>query len=149
MIPYDDLVMALANWRAKQGLPVVGLAGGATPSPAAPTPGPPTRATPPPAPSRGFIANVTPPPLAPLEAHEDVEDGSLIEEAHYENEGDDFAMAFNSIQQADPEDSATAIGVPPPVAPGGRDSFGGTTQPEPDPPTEDLPPPRRPHNDDW
>ena len=42
------------------------------------------------------MANVaTPPPLA-VETHEDSldVDGALIEEAHYENEGDDFAMAF-------------------------------------------------------
>jgi hypothetical protein len=145
MIPYDDLVVALATWRARQGLPVVSLSGApVAPQARAQSPAIASRATPPPAP------RMTPPPLAVPDTHDDpvdVEDGALIEETHYDNEGDDFAMAFQSLQQPDADDSSTAIGVPPP--PGPRDSFGGSTQPEPEPPTEDLPPRKRGHNEDW
>jgi hypothetical protein len=34
MIPYDELVIALATWRARQGLPMSGLSGALTPPPA-------------------------------------------------------------------------------------------------------------------
>ncbi|MGE0401605.1 MAG: hypothetical protein AB7T06_33195 [Kofleriaceae bacterium] len=86
MIPYEDLVIALQTWRAKQGLPVAQMSGQLTPPPVTPPP-----------PPQPFLGNVaTPPPLAPsAETQEDSLDveGALIEE-HYENEGDDFAMAF-------------------------------------------------------
>ncbi len=91
-----------------------------------------------------------PPPLAAPDTHDDpihVDDGALIEESHYENEGDDFAMAFDARAAAGVaiEPEATAIGVPPPP---GRDSFGGATALDPEPEPDDLPPPRR-GNDDW
>lgn len=44
-------------------------------------------------------------PLAPVDTADEhldnleVEDSSLIEEHHYENEGDDFAMAFGQKQK--------------------------------------------------
>ena len=141
MIPYDDLVIALATWRANQGLPVVQLSGALTPPPAPrAVPAAPPRAAPPAPPARAAAAS--PLPLAPPDTHDEEVDGaSLIEESHYENEGDDFAMAFGKNVEAE----STAIGVPPPV----RDSFGGgSTQPDPEPETEDMPP-RRPQNDDW
>ena len=152
MIPYDDLVVALATWRAKQGLPVAQLSGQLTPPPmvAAPAPKPvartitPTRGVPPAPPK--FVAVATPPPLAAPEAHEEVEAALLVEETHYDNEGDDFAMAFQSIQQVDHDDSSTSIGAPPAA----RDSFGGATQPEPEPDhPADGPGPKRPRNEDW
>src|ERR1700755_3158668 len=90
MIPYDELVIALQTWRAKQGLPVAQMSGQLTPPPVASTPPAPPR------PAQAFLGNVaTPPPLA-AETHEDSldVDGALIEEAQYENDGDDFAMAF-------------------------------------------------------
>jgi hypothetical protein len=94
MIPYDELVIALQTWRAKQGLPVAQMSGQLTP--------PPVAARTPPAPPPGRAA---PPPLAPEmpETHDDSldVDGALIEEAHYETEGDDFAMAFQAGAQAD------------------------------------------------
>lgn len=99
MIPYDELVIALQTWRAKQGLPVAQMSGQLTPPPVASTPPAPPR------PAQPFLGNVsTPPPLANAETHEDSldVDGALIEEAQYENEGDDFAMAFgNAGVQAD------------------------------------------------
>jgi hypothetical protein len=124
MIPYEDLVIALQTWRAKQGLPIAQMSGSLTPPPVAPA-----RATPPsapPAPARGgFLGNIaTPPPLAaPSEDSLDVEDAALIEEANYENDGD-FQMAFGaagaapaapSLTETESLDEATAIGVSPPT----------------------------------
>src|SRR3954469_20335931 len=117
MIPYEDLVIALQTWRAKQGLPVGQLSGALTPPPAAPlaaasapASGPQTRPPGPPPKAQGFLGNVaTPPPLdAPGAETMDVEDAALLEEAHYENEGDDFAMNF-----AGQLDDSTAIGGAP------------------------------------
>jgi hypothetical protein len=148
MIPYDDLVVALATWRARQGLPVAQLSGALTPPPAPPVPVP--RSNPPAPPRGGFVANVvTPPPLAPAPGtHDeamDVDESALIDEAHYENEGDDFAMAFPAgtaaaaAAAAPDADESTAIGSAPGVA---RDSFGGSTEPEP-------PKGKHNRNDDW
>lgn len=141
MIPYDDLVIALATWRARQGLPIAQLSGSLTPPQVTPPRPPTSKPAPPAPPARGFVANVaTPPPLA--EAHEDVDEAALIEEAHYDNEGDDFAMAFGAAGAPVVEGESTTVGVPPPT--GGRDSFGGgSTVPE-DPPGRG-----NNNNDDW
>jgi hypothetical protein len=141
MIPYDDLVIALQTWRARQGLPVAQLSGvaispppvqAAAPDFDSPRPGPPS------APPRAV-----PPPLAPVDTRDDeVEEAALIEEeAQYENEGDDFAMAFGGQPppEAEAADESTSIGTAPPP---GRDSFGGSTEPEP-------PPGKLNQNDDW
>jgi hypothetical protein len=104
MIPYDDLVAALQAWRARQGLPVAAPSTGSVPATmAAPGSGPRTAPPPPrtnpPAPPP--MAARTPMPLeAPDETHEEIhedeaiEEHALIEDSHYENEGDDFAMSF-------------------------------------------------------
>lgn len=118
MIPYEDLVIALQTWRAKQGLPVAQLSGALVPPPAAAAP-----QTTPPAPppkAQGFLGNVaTPPPLAaPPEDSMDVDDAALLEETHYENEGDDFALGFAGPGQAvqqDDEDSTSIGHQPPPL----------------------------------
>jgi hypothetical protein len=77
----------------------------------------------------------------------DVDDAALLEETHYENEGDDFAMAFAANQVVGDDEDSTSIGHQPP--PLGRPSEmtldeGGT---------EVAPPagkPRTPNrNDDW
>ena len=96
MIPYDDLVAALQAWRARQGLPVstqqapaAAASNGQSARPGTPPPAPPKRST---------TAPRMPLPLAPVDTvdmHEEVE-SALIEESHYENEGDDFAMAFGA-----------------------------------------------------
>ena len=95
MIPYDDLVAALQAWRARQGLPVAAPSTGSAPVRSAP---PPPRTNPPAPPP---MAARTPMPLAaPDETHDELHEGdaieehALIEESHYENEGDDFAMSF-------------------------------------------------------
>ena len=128
MIPYDDLVIALATWRARQGLPVAQLSGALSPPPPPPSASQSNdrmRAAPPP-PPRNVAA--TPPPLEEP-VHDEVDAAALIDENVYENEGEDFAMAFGSVQQ---EAESTAIGVPPSA---NRDSFGGGgTQPEEPPP---------------
>jgi len=138
MIPYDDLVVALQTWRARQGLPVAQLSGMLTPPVSEPVAAAAPRTNPPVAPPKAAV----PPPLAPADTHDDVDDaGLLVEEAHYENEGDDFAMAFG--QPAEPDFESTAIGTaPPPAASGQRDSFGGSTEPEP-------PADKHNRNDDW
>ncbi len=145
MIPYDDLVVALQTWRARQGLPVARMSGSLTPPPveAASPPPPPPRTNPPAPPGfGGGIKVATPPPLAPPpDTHEDVDAAALIDEAHYENEGDDFALAFpaGAAAPALDADESTSIGSAPP--PGTRDSFGGSTEPEPIP--------KHNRNDDW
>jgi hypothetical protein len=141
MIPYDDLVIALATWRARQGLPVAQLSGALTPPPPAPSASQSNdrlRTAPPPPPR-----NVAPPPPLEEPVHDEVDAAALIDEGVYENEGADFAMAFGSVQQ---EAESTAIGMPPTA---NRDSFGGGgTQPDEPPP----PPGRRGgkrKKDDW
>ena len=135
MIPYEELVAALTNWRAKQGLPVSAISGaapgsGPTPSPgsgpvAAAKPGSgPTRGTPPAPPGRG---GYNPPPLASPDTADDsldVDDAALLEEAHYDNEGGDFAMSFAGDVEKDEE--STTLGTAPE-----RDSFGGETELDP------------------
>ncbi len=96
MIPYDDLVIALQTWRAKQGLPVAQMSGQLTPPPIAHTA--PLTAPPSPPPRAQYSApldaeTLDAPPAEPHEESLDV-DGALIEEAQYENEGDDYAMGF-------------------------------------------------------
>jgi hypothetical protein len=130
MIPYDDLVAQLQSWRARQGLPVAATHGApviaAIPG-SGPTTGSGPRTAPPPAPPR------TNPPAAPpsrapmplvapedsLDEHMEVEDAAMIDEAHYENEGDDFALAFNAATAGAHHEEAesTMIGSGPPERP--------------------------------
>ena len=147
MIPYEELVIALQTWRAKQGLPVGQLSGALTPPPVVVAP-PPQRAGPPvkppkmgsTGPQQAFLGNVaTPPPLAAPEESLDVDESALIEEAHYENEGDDFAMNFAGAAPVGDEGESTAIGS----APGGRPS--DSTLDDGDAP----PAPKANRNDDW
>jgi len=129
MIPYDDLVAALQNWRLRQGLSIAQTAlpiaqPQVQSAPVAP------RTTPPPQPPRSApmaAQRPAPPPLAPAEL--DVDDAALLDEAHYDNDGDDFAMAFGQLEK---QDEATAIGA----APAPRPS-------ELTDPSADLPPPPR------
>jgi len=104
MIPYDELVIALQTWRAKQGLPVAQMS-----APAMAAPG---RATPPSAPPMGgFLGNVaTPPPLSTSDEGLDVEEAALLEEASY-SEGDDFVTSFGANLPDDGE--STSIGSAP------------------------------------
>ena len=136
MIPYDDLVVALATWRARQGLPVAQLSGALTPPPEPPRQvtfsGPPI--TPPiTAPPRA----AAPPPLAQPEPGDSLgdsidaallEDGQL-DESQLDNEGADFAMAFGGGLAAEGESTM----------------IGGAPGPGADP--DDLPPPPRGRND--
>ena len=115
MIPYDELVIALQTWRAKQGLPVAQLSGALTPPPAvkAPAMAAPGRTAPPSAPPKGgFFGNVaTPPPLDAPDDGLDVEEAALLEEASYDNEGGDFVTAFGAPMVDDGE--STSIGAAP------------------------------------
>ena len=105
MIPYDDLVAALQNWRLRQGLTVAQTALPVAASPVAASAAAAPRSQPPAAPRGG-------PPAPPRSVQNDldVDDSALLEEAHYESEGDDFAMAFNQLEH---QDEATAIGAAP------------------------------------
>ena len=123
MIPYDDLVAALSNWRARQGLPVSTLGkqpSGGTPVPqmtqpgsgpmpgSGPTPGSGPRTAPPMAPPK------SPAPL--MDAHDDVhevDDAAMLDDAVYENEGSDFAMSFGNTGGGGDEAEATSIGGAP------------------------------------
>jgi len=109
MIPYEELVIALQTWRAKQGLPVGQLSGALTPPPLAPPapPAPVARTAPP-------VAPPQPAPAFDAQADEplDVDDGALLEETSYDADGD-YAMSFGAGVVADGE-STTIGGVPQP-----------------------------------
>jgi hypothetical protein len=100
MIPYDDLVVALAAWRARQGLPV---AQGAGPPPA-PTP---PRASPP-APPRAQAPRAAPPPRA-HSALDDFEDEALVEDGQYATVGEDYVLPLGG-DLSEQAGEATAIG---------------------------------------
>ena len=156
MIPYEELVVALQTWRAKQGLPVGQLSGALTPPPmmaapvAAPIPGSgPQRSGPPVAPPKSgstgpqqaFLGNVaTPPPLAAPEESLDVDESALIEEAHFDTEGEDFEVPFGAAGRVAVDDGeSTSIGAPPPRASEHTLDEGG----------EAPPASNRNRNDDW
>jgi hypothetical protein len=101
MIPYDDLVAALSGWRARQGLPVIQVAGAVPPRPAAPAAAP--RTAPPNAPPRA-----APEPLAV----DDFGADALVEDAAYEVSGEDYVMTLGSEVIVESAES-TAIGGPP------------------------------------
>ena len=109
MIPYDDLVVALATWRARQGLPVAQPAGAAPtpPPPRAPAPPPAARTTPPSAPPRTAA-----PPRAPMPSDDfDDGEGALVEVGPYDV-GDDYAVPFGGVA-IDQAGESTAIGEAP------------------------------------
>jgi len=93
MIPYDDLVVALTAWRARQGLPVAA-------QPVAAPRAQPARATPPVAPPRAAV---------PAAVADDF-DGALVEDAPYDDAGDDYVLPLGGNET--PGES-TAIGAPP------------------------------------
>ncbi len=154
MIPYEELVVALQTWRARQGLPVTQLSG----SLAMPPPAPPAKAPPPPMQSKPPAPppkTPVPPPLQrPSHDSLDVEDAALLDDGVYEPEGDNFSMKFG---QHEVEHDAEATNV----AEAGRpsaDGFGALTDPNPldglHEQTEDLPDPKGSirsgnRNDDW
>jgi hypothetical protein len=97
MIPYDDLVVALTAWRARQGLPVTPSSGVPQPRaqvmtptvPRAAVPSPTAqRAVPPSAPPRGM------PLPAPPASDDDLDDAALVEDAAYDPAGDDYVVAL-------------------------------------------------------
>lgn len=114
MIPYDDLVVALATWRARQGLPVAQLTGtpAAPPARMAAPPPPAARAAPPSAPPRTTTA---PHPQVAAEVNEleerEVSVGTLIEDGRDDPTDDEFSMALGvlAVESSGP----TAIGGAP------------------------------------
>lgn len=112
MIPYDDLVAALAAWRTRQGLPVARLAGAPAPAaeavaPAAPPPARPTPAARPAAPAPRPTPAARPAAVVVEHTHEDsldVDEAALLEESYDR----DFAVSFGNAGES------TSVGVPPP-----------------------------------
>jgi len=111
MIPYDDLVAALAAWRTRQGLPVAHQAAAApspSPSRGRAAPAAPAPAAARPGPARGAAAPAVP---------SDYDDAALVEDASYDT-GEDYVMQLGA-ETVEP----TAIGSapePPPPARGKR-----------------------------
>ncbi|HEX3480973.1 MAG TPA: hypothetical protein VHT91_38415 [Kofleriaceae bacterium] len=107
MIPYDELVAALAAWRTRQGLPVAQQATAAPPvsssssssasrgrgAPAAPAPA-----------ARPVAARVA---AAPPAASSDFDDAALVEDASYDS-GEDYVMQLGGETA-----ESTAIGSAP------------------------------------
>jgi hypothetical protein len=141
MIPYDDLVSALAGWRARQGLPVAQPAGapparttgtqpaarttGTQPAARTTTSQPAARPAPPSPPPRA----APPPPQAPQGRNPFDEEDALVAAGGYEAGGDDFALSFgNMVEQPD---EATAIGsAPEPASDGAPSAMRGKRPPE-------------------
>jgi hypothetical protein len=105
MIPYDDLVVALTAWRARQGLPVAQPVAAAPPPPARGHAAPPAPARPAAPPAR---------PAAPPDAG-DFEDGALVEDASYDA-GDDYVMQLGDVEQGESTEIGSAP-EPPATAP--------------------------------
>ena len=114
MISYDDLVAALATWRARQGLPVVQMLGSIPERAAAPAT--PSAHTGPQAAARPLPPSAPPRASAPrpaVHAQLDFDDGALVEDAAYDAVVDDYVVALAV------EGESTAIGgAPDPVTEG-------------------------------
>jgi hypothetical protein len=121
MIPYDDLVAALAAWRTRQGLPVAQQAAAAPQVAAAPqaaaapsrgrgAPTAPAPAAPPPAARPGAARGV---PATPA-ASSDFDDAALVEDASYDG-GEDYVMQLGGETA-----ESTAIGSAPEPPPSTR-----------------------------
>ena len=98
MIPYDDLVAALSQWRARQGLPVSTMGGGGSGGTPAPGSGP--HGTPASGPHSSR------PGMQAQRAESEVEE---LDADAYENEGGDYGMSFGNQGEAE----ATSIGGAP------------------------------------
>jgi len=111
MIPYDDLVAALATWRARQGLPVArGMVIAPVPPPRAPAPAPapsPARTAPQAAPPRAAAPQIG----TDLDDFGD-DDSALIEDSAYDADGGDYVLPLGD-PAVDPLGETTAIGGAP------------------------------------
>lgn len=96
MIPYDDLVAALATWRQRQGLPVSPSAAAAAARAAAP------RAASPPA-AHVVAAHA---PAVHVAAAQVVEE---VEETQYDAEGDDYAIPLGVPGESTPVGGAPGV----------------------------------------
>jgi hypothetical protein len=109
MIPYDDLVAALASWRARQGLPTAQLSNAPAPAPKAAAPAAA------PAASAGKKKRATSPVAIAQDDSLDVDDSALLVDSSFES---DYA-GFGDNERVTGEN--TAIGTPPaPPRRGGR-----------------------------
>ncbi|HMG51970.1 MAG TPA: hypothetical protein VK601_00785 [Kofleriaceae bacterium] len=101
MIPYDDLVAALAAWRARQGLPVAQSVAAAAPLPGR------ARPTPPSARPAARIVD------AELDA------GALVEDSSYDT-GEDYVMQLGAVEQPGEPTAISSAPEPGPSARGKR-----------------------------
>ena len=108
MIPYDDLVAALSAWRARQGLPVVQVAG-AAPATARPAS--------PPAPPRTAPPNAPPRAASPAAA-DDFGADALVEDSAYDASGEDYVLSLRGVIVEDAAETTALGGPPEPVAEG-------------------------------
>lgn len=118
MIQYDDLVAALSAWRTRQGLPVNTIGGGGSGPHASPGSGPHQTGSGPHMTGSGPNKAPPPPPSAsrpemPVAAGEALEvSDELLDEAAYENEGNDFAMSFAGAPAGNDGESTQIGGAP-------------------------------------
>lgn len=113
MIPYDDLVAALAAWRTRQGLPVAQQVAAAPPT--SPARGRAAPAAPAPA-ARSEAARGGRAPVAPA-ASGDFDDAALVEDASYDT-GEDYVMQLGGTEPG--EATAISSAPEPPPARGKR-----------------------------
>jgi hypothetical protein len=160
MIPYDDLVLALQEWRALKGLPVAQLSGALTPPPviaappkaAPPRPAAPAAPAPPSKSAPQQRAAAPPPPRGQRQAvqalDETIDEDSLLDDSEHlaaHDDGGNFAMQFdpNATLHEGEEDAgdSTSVGTVP-----ARGGDMDATNPHGDPTLPRTPPNR---NDDW
>lgn len=111
MIPYDDLVAALASWRARQGLPTAQLPEAPAPAPKAAAPA--AR----PATGPGKTKRASSPVAIAQDDSLDMDDSALLVDSSYESESDYAGYGDNERVTGE----NTAIGTPPaPPRRGGR-----------------------------
>jgi hypothetical protein len=114
MIPYDDLVVALTAWRARQGLPIAQPVAAAPPPPARGHAAPPAPTWP--AAARSAAPQAPPPDSGDPGDSGDFDDSALVEDASYDA-SDPYMMQLGG----EPQGEATEIGsVPEPPAPAPR-----------------------------
>jgi hypothetical protein len=111
MISYDDLVAALAAWRARQGLPVAQQAA-AAPPPSRGRAAPAGHAAPATAARPGAPRGAAAP--APQAASGDFDDAALVEDASYDT-GEDYVMQLGGAETGESTAISSAPEPPPPA----------------------------------
>lgn len=112
MIPYDDLVAALSQWRARQGLPVSALGGAASGGTPAPGSGPNAR------PGSGpNAAGSSRPGMAAAHDELEVDSAAVLDDESYEAEPAEYTAESTAIGGAPERPTETDMSR------GGRDDW--------------------------